>query len=61
MYTSIKLKFLSSYSLETNNTQIPTFLGIRIDVLDNFSIKNDRIFEMIKCSSLNHGGMVSPC
>ena len=52
-----KLKFISSYSLETNKTLFRTFLGIEIDVLDNFSIKNDRSFEIVKYPSLDHGAL----
>ena len=57
MYALKKIKFLPSYSLETNNKLFRIYLGIRIDVLDNFSIKNDRIFEIIKYPSLNQGAL----
>ena len=55
MYASRKLKFLSSYSLETNRILFRIFLGIGIDVLDNFTTKNERILEIIKYPSLDHG------
>ena len=59
MYAARKLKFLSSYSLETNRILFRIFLGIGIDVLDNFTTKNERILEIIKYPSLDHGVLCS--
>ena len=56
-YVCFEKNYISSYSLETNKILFRTFLGIEIDVLDNFSIKNDRSFEIVKYPSLDHGAL----
>ena len=57
MYAARKLKFLSSYSLETNKALFRIFLGSGIGVLDNFSKKKWQNFEIIKYPSLDHGAV----